>query len=238
MSMQEIWKTLSLVNANAVVEKKGKFSYLSWADAWALLMERYPESSYQLLDDVHYPDGSMEVRTTVTINGNTLIGYLPVMDNSNKAIKNPDACAINKARMRCLVKNIAMFGLGIYLYRGDDLPTESLYDVAVQLLAEDDAIAFYQWGHSLSEEAVSDAFSGAPQGQKMAFKERWREAMGKANAFFDEAADALRGAVDAGDASQITEVVDELTAFEKATVWNRLSDIEHESIRQLMKEVA
>lgn len=29
---------------------------------------------------------------------------------------------INKAVMRCLVKNLAMFGLGLYIYAGEDLP--------------------------------------------------------------------------------------------------------------------
>lgn len=31
---------------------------------------------------------------------------------------------INKAVMRCLVKNLAMFGLGLYIYAGEDLPED------------------------------------------------------------------------------------------------------------------
>jgi len=44
------------------------------------------------------------------------------MDHRNKAIKNPDAFAINTAIMRCMTKAISMHGLGLYIYAGEDLP--------------------------------------------------------------------------------------------------------------------
>ena len=90
--------------------------------------------------------------TTLCIEGETLEMWLPVMDGANKAMLNKDytyevkdwtesnkqgktimkekVCSkatmfdINKTIMRCLVKNIAMFGLGLYLYAGEDLPEE------------------------------------------------------------------------------------------------------------------
>lgn len=120
--MNKIWKTLSEVNVNNDKERKGRFDYLSWADAWKHVQQNTEDATYQLHDDVVYPDNSREVRCSVTINGITHMMWLAVMDNTNRAIKNPDARAINDARMRCLVKAIAMHGLGLYIYAGEDLP--------------------------------------------------------------------------------------------------------------------
>jgi hypothetical protein len=68
------------------------------------------------------PDGSAMVKVSVEIKGDLKTCVLPVMDNRNRAIANPDAFAINTAIMRCLAKCIAMFGLGLYIYAGEDLP--------------------------------------------------------------------------------------------------------------------
>ena len=120
--MNKIWKTLSGLNVNDDKEKKGRFDYLSWADAWKHVQNNVEDATYELLEDLVYPDDSREVRCSVTINGVTHTMWLAVMDNSNRAIKNPDARAINDARMRCFVKAIAMHGLGLYIYQGEDLP--------------------------------------------------------------------------------------------------------------------
>ena len=121
------FETLSVINVNDNAEKKGKFSYLSWTWAWAELQKVYPLATYEIVkfDGLPYKENSRNeciVFTKLTIDGITHEMWLPVMDNSNKALKNPDMMAINKAIMRCLVKNIAMFGLGLYIYAGEDLP--------------------------------------------------------------------------------------------------------------------
>ena len=120
--MNKIWKTLSEVNVNKDKERKGRFDYLSWADAWKYVQQNTESATYELHDDVVYPDNSREVRCSVTIDGVSHMMWLAVMDNNNRAIKNPDARAVNDARMRCLVKAIAMHGLGLYIYAGEDLP--------------------------------------------------------------------------------------------------------------------
>jgi len=120
--MNKTWKTLSSLNVNDDKEKKGEFDYLSWADAWKHVQSAVDDATYELLDDIVYPDDSREVRCSVTINGVTHTMWLAVMDFKNRAIKNPDSAAINKARMRCFVKAIAMHGLGLYIYQGEDLP--------------------------------------------------------------------------------------------------------------------
>ena len=120
--MNKTWKTLSEVNVNNDKERKGRFDYLSWADAWKHVQQNTESATYELHDDIIYPDNSREVRCSVTIDGISHMMWLAVMDNNNRAIKNPDARAVNDARMRCLVKAIAMHGLGLYIYAGEDLP--------------------------------------------------------------------------------------------------------------------
>jgi len=120
--MNNTWKTLSALNVNDDKEKKGRFDYLSWAHAWKYVKNNTEDANYELLEDIVYPDNSREVRCSVTIDGVTHMAWLAVMDNNNRAIKNPDARAINDARQRCFVKAIAMHGLALYIYQGEGLP--------------------------------------------------------------------------------------------------------------------
>ena len=138
------FSVLNAINVNQHTEKKQNLTYLSWAWAWAEAKKNYPDAAYT----VDYYDGKpylydenlgYMVSTTVTINGETLPMHLPVMDGANKAMKTmpykytnrykqEKTCEaatmfdINKTIMRCLVKNLAMFGLGLYIYAGEDLP--------------------------------------------------------------------------------------------------------------------
>lgn len=124
------WDLLSKINVNDKTETKGsgKFAltYLSWAWAWGVLMEHFPESVYEIHQDRILPDESVMVSVTLTIKDGdeqfSRFMWLPVMDHLNKSIKNPTATDINKAIMRCLAKTIAMCGLGHYIYAGEDLP--------------------------------------------------------------------------------------------------------------------
>jgi len=136
---------LSAINVNDKVEKKSNLTYLSWAWAWSETKKAFPDASYQIKGDPitqkpYFYDENLGymVMTEVTINGETLEMWLPVMDGANKAMlaqsytystrygeKTVEAASmfdINKTLMRCLVKNLAMFGLGIYIYAGEDLP--------------------------------------------------------------------------------------------------------------------
>ena len=120
----EIWDTLSKVDVSEYVEEKMNLSYLSWSRAWWLLMEHYPEATYEYHGSKKFDDGTVEVSVTITIGETSRMATLPVMDYKNKAIISPDARQINDNKQRCFVKAIAMYGLGIDLYRGmsDDLP--------------------------------------------------------------------------------------------------------------------
>lgn len=120
----EIWDTLSKVDVSEYVEEKMNLKYLSWSRAWWLLMEHFSEATYEYHEGRKFDDGTVEVSVTITIGGTSRMATLPVMDYKNKAIISPDARQINDNKQRCFVKAIAMYGLGIDLYRGmsDDLP--------------------------------------------------------------------------------------------------------------------
>lgn len=151
--MKEIYKTLSQVNVNDLTEQRNGLTYLSWARAWGKLLEYYPNSSYKVtkygemqLPYVYDERLGYMCHTTITVNGITQEMWLPVMDSANNAMKSAAytyqvwdkyskswkektvASAtmfdINKTIMRCLAKNIAMFGLGLYIYAGEDLPMQ------------------------------------------------------------------------------------------------------------------
>ena len=112
---------LAAVNCNDKTETKGKFTYLSWAWAVDVLMRKDPSATWQFHEPQAFGDTLM-VSCTVTAFGKPMYMFLPVMDERNQAIKQPTSTHVNKAMMRCLVKAIAVHGLGLYIYAGEDLP--------------------------------------------------------------------------------------------------------------------
>jgi len=115
------------INVNEHTEKKGQLTYLSWAWAWAEVLKIDPASTWEVCEFVGMPmvilpDQTAMVKVSVTIRGDKKTSWLPVMDHKNKAIAGPDAFQVNTAIMRCLAKAIAMHGLGLYIYAGEDLP--------------------------------------------------------------------------------------------------------------------
>ena len=128
--MENKFNELLQLNVNERVEKKNGMNYLSWSFAWSEFCKVYPNASYKVLKDANMncAFGNSEqgymVYTEVSANGITHEMWLPVMDFKNKSMLAPTTFDINKAVMRCLVKNLAMFGLGLYIYSGEDLPEE------------------------------------------------------------------------------------------------------------------
>lgn len=131
------------LNVNGKTEQKNGLTYLSWAWAWAEFKKVYPDATYEVVkfDGLPYAcddDTGYMVYTKVTADGITHEMWLPVMDGANHAMKSeryeiqtkykkiPVEPAtmfdVNKTIMRCLTKNLAMFGLGLYIYAGEDLP--------------------------------------------------------------------------------------------------------------------
>jgi hypothetical protein len=146
------------VNVNDHVEQKDGLTYLTWSWAWDEFKQAYPDATYEVIknsDGLPYFESNAGAicYTKVTVNGLTHEMWLPVMDSKNKAMKSQpytylvrgyktdqpverkveafSMFDVNKTLMRCLVKNLAMFGLGLYIYAGEDLPFED--EVEVQL---------------------------------------------------------------------------------------------------------
>ena len=140
------------------VEKYNDLTYLSWANAWAEFKRCYPSATYRIIKNPetnlpYFADPliGIMVYTEVSVDGITHEMWLPVMNASNKAMKlepynyqvwdkdkrqyvdkTVQAATmfdINKTIMRCLVKNLAMFGLGLYIYAGEDVPENDSADV-------------------------------------------------------------------------------------------------------------
>ena len=127
MSEKVTFEKVYGINVNDKTERKGQLTYLSWAWAWAEFKKLYPDAGYKVDQfDGTYCTGNPAlgymVRTEVTADGLTYEMWLPVMDMRNNTIFEPKMTEINKTIMRCLTKNLAMFGLGLYIYAGEDLP--------------------------------------------------------------------------------------------------------------------
>ena len=130
LTFKEIWDTLSAIDVSEYTEQKMNLTYLSWARAVMLVSNVY-EMKYKFCDinGLPYrllPDGSAEVITEVTIGKYKRQMALPIMDYKNNPVKDIDARQLNDNRMRCLVKNLAMFGLGMSVFAQWDnhLPSE------------------------------------------------------------------------------------------------------------------
>jgi len=159
------------INVNDHTERKGNLTYLSWAWAWAEVLKIDPSARWTAHEWDNSPvmylrNGTAMVKVSVEIKGNDKTCILPVMDNRNRAIVDPDAFAVNTATMRCLTKAIAMHGLALYIFAGEDLPegekAEPNPEVLAQIASVTDAAALVALFKSLDASiraAHMDAFS-------------------------------------------------------------------------------
>jgi hypothetical protein len=122
------------LNVNEHVEKKQNLSYLSWAWAWAEALKADPAATFEVKTFKHdaYTEvpymavnGTAMVWVTVTLFSKPMTCFLPVMNHRNQPIQNPDSFQVNTAIMRCMTKGLALHGLGLYIYAGEDLPEDS-----------------------------------------------------------------------------------------------------------------
>lgn len=166
--MENIFEKLSQINVNDKTEEKNGLTYLSWAWAWQEFKKVYPEATYTIkrneqgLPYIYDENLGYMVFTEVTVGNLAHEMWLPVMDGANKSMKDKaytyqvtdyktkqkvektvqpaTMFDINKTIMRCLTKNLAMFGLGLYIYAGEDLPEtikEEITDDKITKIQED-----------------------------------------------------------------------------------------------------
>ncbi len=115
------YSDLRKINVNQHVEYRDGLAYLSWAWAVDQLLQYDPEASWDFPEPKAWNETIM-VFCRVSAFGQIRVAQLPVMDYHNRAIINPNAFDMNTAMQRCLAKAIALHGIGLYLYAGEDLP--------------------------------------------------------------------------------------------------------------------
>ena len=121
------WKQLKSVEIKDMIEKKGKYSYISWAMAWSALCDIYPDATFEKhCNEQVFPvfkdeQGWCFTKVTVTVKGKSVTEMLRVLNNYNKPIKNPDSMDVNTSLQRCLAKAVALHGLGVHVYSGEDI---------------------------------------------------------------------------------------------------------------------
>ena len=124
--MDNYFARLNQLDVSKHIEKKGQFSYLSWPYAVAQLRLADPAATWEVkrFDGLPYlkTECGFFVEVAVTVDGVTLSQIHPVLDHRNQPISSPNSFHINTSIQRCLVKAIALHGLGLYVYAGEDLP--------------------------------------------------------------------------------------------------------------------
>lgn len=133
---KSVFATLQEVAIKSKVEQKGNLDYISWANAWQMLKEKFPEAQRKVYEHDHtglnyFTDGrTAYVKVGIIVEGLEHIDYLPIMDfrNNPVPVEKLNCTEVNKAIQRSTAKAIAMHGLGIQLWTGEDLPEEPKKD--------------------------------------------------------------------------------------------------------------
>lgn len=167
---QTTYQELRSINVSDRIEKKGNLSYLSWAWAADTLLQNDPGATWEYKEPAKFGDTLM-VFCSVHAFGKTMTAQLPVMDHRNKAISNPDSFQVNVAMQRALAKAIALHGIGLYIYNGEDLP-KMTEEEAIKLLKSCRSLSELQklWT-SLPHENKSDAVTAVKDELKISIQQ-------------------------------------------------------------------
>jgi hypothetical protein len=158
------------INVNDHTERKGNLTYLSWAWAWAEVLKIDPAARYTVhewdgLPLVYLKDGTAMVKVSVEIKGDIKTCLLPVLDHKNKPIENPNSFAVNTSIMRCLAKCIALHGLGLYIYAGEDLPESAREEMDAEIDAKLAA--------ATSVDALTILFKSLPEATRQTYVDKF-----------------------------------------------------------------
>lgn len=150
--LTNIYQTLSAIDVSDKIKTKNNMKYLPWSTAWEYMKSADPEATYKIVKDengiIYHTDGrTCWVETCITAGGMTQGETLAIMDNRNQSIPldNVSSTNVNKSLKRCLVKNCALFGLGLNLWYGEELSDNARKD-KIKTLSEQTV---------LSEKAIS-----------------------------------------------------------------------------------
>jgi hypothetical protein len=167
MSNKSVFETLSGVDVTPVTQKKGQFDYLSWSNAVRELLKAYPKANWEFREwnELPYQETTVGyfVVCSVTVEEITRSQRMPILDFKNKAVITGKLTSdqVNKAQMRTLAKAIALHGLGLDLWAGEDLmptPEELLLASRRAKLTRSDLTRYIQeCGYKV--EQVEEAFN-------------------------------------------------------------------------------
>jgi len=144
--MEFNFNELKKTDVSMYTEKKGRYTYLSWVYAVDQILTKDKNATWVYKPVEFFPDNTAMVYCDVNAFGKTMSMQLAVKDNNHKAIKNPNSVDISNAMMRCLVKCIALFGIGLYLFAGEDIPPgdpSEMLELAFQDNGREGALALY-----------------------------------------------------------------------------------------------
>lgn len=129
MAEKSVFQTLYDIDVSDKVKQKNGLNYLSWASAWAEVKKAFPNAIFKVYESdtgcIYHTDGRTAwVKTSITINDDEVIDYLPVLDFKNKPIliDNITSSDVNKSIQRSLCRAAARNGLGLFIYEGEDIP--------------------------------------------------------------------------------------------------------------------
>jgi hypothetical protein len=132
MKMESVYNNLKAIDVRPKAEKKGRADYLSWAHAWDMMKSNYPQAQRIIYEQPetglnYFTDGrTAYVKVGIVVNDLEHIDMLCVMDHRNKSIPIEKVCSfeVNKTIQRATAKAIAMHGLGLSLWTGEDVPSQ------------------------------------------------------------------------------------------------------------------
>lgn len=176
------------INVSDHVEKKGQFSYLSWAYAVKELKSRHPDATWFVTrygnESLPYQKTELGyfVEVSVTVSGITHSQIHPVLDGRNKPIASPTPFDINTSIQRALVKAIALHGLGLYIYAGEDLPEgpQKMDPEEVDQSKVSKAVSWFKQkidedAPEVSHQAVKDAWGRLSNNERLAVEDQLRD---------------------------------------------------------------
>ena len=206
------YEEVAKINVNDKTEKKGTLTYLSWAWAVDQLQRMDNEANWTYGEPKLYGE-TMMVFCTVTAFGRARTAQLPVMDYKNRAIPSPDAMQVNTAMQRCLAKAIALHGLGLYIYAGEDVPAEGA--------------------------AEPKAEKPLPLSAKSVTQDEWDNLDADTQKWLQGITDSVRAELESKGAEAALLILEEqgLEAHHKTALWSRLDSKERSAIKAAGRKV-
>lgn len=249
--MKNYFQALSSIDVSPHVKQKGKFNYLSWPFAIETLGQYHPDAVIQIKRfplpsspelEVPYLETPLGffVEVSVIINGVIRSQLHPILDYTNAPVTKPSVFEINTSIQRAMVKAIALHGLGLFVYQGEDLPlnapdyTEEQHDDFMRLIEEDDALGLYISFQCLAVNTVIALSNSFPKGQKVKMKEVVKRMEKRGAEIIDGYETDFIRYINNDDEAGLIEVAEELGEAGKAIVWRKLSNEYQVAARQLL----